>query len=333
MDPLFHPDVEREIFEFSAYADPKTMPFTLILVAKHVQQWIEPLIYRHIDLYHKTSAVIPAILAISNARGPNFLTNAVRSISFENLDHNEMPTENLTKLINACPRVKYLGLCGNPFYQGNEKPDLQESIANLEGLTLLGVPFADCFICLTKTRASLGKTSPWSLTHLDLGADHFPPLELLDTDALPCLTHVAFGPFASGYRQFLSSSIPRILEFIESRRHHLFCVWLTGRAWKGTELMDLQYKEAYRRFFVVQSHFPSADEWMDNWNQMVEGVGSMWAPGLRVLERRAQGLKDEEEEDVVQFQFPDIYVGPLNVSEEDEEEEESGEDGEEEDEE
>jgi hypothetical protein len=41
----------------------------------------------------------------------------------------------------------------------------------------------------------------------------------------------------------------------------------------------------------------------------------------------------EEEEDVVQFQFPDIYVGPLNVSEEDEEEEESGEDGEEEDEE
>ncbi|KAH8828816.1 hypothetical protein DL96DRAFT_1595661 [Flagelloscypha sp. PMI_526] len=295
MDPLFHPDIEREIFEFSAYADSKTMPFTLILVAKHVQQWIEPLIYRHIDLYHKTSEVIPDILAIGEARGGDFLANAVRSISFENLDHNKTPAEMLTKLIDACPRVNYLGLCGNPFYPGSEQPELQESIAKLEELTHIGLPFSDCYFSLITSRGKLDKTTPWCLTHVDLGTHRFPPLKLLDIETLPYLTHVAFGPFPFGYGVLMLPTIPNILEFIEARGHQLRCFWLTGIEWNETELMKLQHENAYRHFLVVQLTAPSDDECMANWNAMVGGTGSLWGPALKVLERRAQGLNDEQE--------------------------------------
>ncbi|KAH8828815.1 hypothetical protein DL96DRAFT_1595656 [Flagelloscypha sp. PMI_526] len=144
------------------------------------------------------------------------------------------------------------------------------------------------------TRNNLGKTSPWSFTHLDLGSHSFPSLELLNADNLPGLTHLAFGPFTSGYSQFLSQIIPRVSEFIEARRHHLVCIWLTGKLWKGTELSKLQYEENYRHFLVVQFNFPTVRKWWGNWNDMVEGTGSLWAPGLRVLERRAQGLKDSK---------------------------------------
>ncbi|KAH8828766.1 hypothetical protein DL96DRAFT_1016163 [Flagelloscypha sp. PMI_526] len=295
MDPLFLPDIEREIFEFSAYADPKTMPFILILVAKHVQRWIEPLIYRHIDLYNKTSEVIPDILAMSRARGPNFLANAVRSISLENVPYSKTPTENLVKLLNACPSVKYLGICGGPFYPGAEIPDLQESIVKLERVTHLALPRADSFGCLVSSRASLGKPIPWNITHLDLGSRHFPRIGLLDDTVLPCLTHLAFGPFPEVFSFSGPHSIPAIRKVLDSRRHDLQCAWLTGKAWRETELMNLQDEEEYRRFLVVELTYPTSDEWMDNWNEMVEGTGCLWAPALKVLQKRAQGAGDGED--------------------------------------
>ncbi|KAJ7241564.1 hypothetical protein C8J57DRAFT_1477695 [Mycena rebaudengoi] len=43
--PSFPLELEREIFEIAATRHPETMP-TLLLVAQHVLQWIEPLVYR-----------------------------------------------------------------------------------------------------------------------------------------------------------------------------------------------------------------------------------------------------------------------------------------------
>ncbi|KAJ7719090.1 hypothetical protein DFH07DRAFT_316018 [Mycena maculata] len=45
MDPIFPTELEREIFELTAFLRPRWMS-TLILVAQRVRTWIEPLLYR-----------------------------------------------------------------------------------------------------------------------------------------------------------------------------------------------------------------------------------------------------------------------------------------------
>ncbi|KAH8828765.1 hypothetical protein DL96DRAFT_1595548 [Flagelloscypha sp. PMI_526] len=270
------------------------MPFVLILVAKHVQRWVEPLIYRHIDLYNKTAAVIPNILAVSKARGPDFLANAVRSMPFENRTHRKIAAENVIELVGACPKVKYMCICGGLFYSKEERPDLQESIVKLGSVTHVALPRAICFESLMSMRVRLDKPTSWNLTHLDLGSGSFPPIELLDVTTLPRLTHLAFGPDLDGFELSGPHSTSAIHNFLDSRRHQLHCVWFCGWAWQNTEFMVFQDKEKYRHFLVVQLDCPSPNEWMDNCNEMVEGIGSLWAPAIAVLQIRAQGAKGGE---------------------------------------
>ncbi|KAJ7366053.1 hypothetical protein DFH08DRAFT_162878 [Mycena albidolilacea] len=50
--PMLPPELERTIFEFSASSDLRCI-LTLLLVAKRVRTWMEPLLYRRLSVSHK----------------------------------------------------------------------------------------------------------------------------------------------------------------------------------------------------------------------------------------------------------------------------------------
>ncbi|KAJ6501849.1 hypothetical protein C8R45DRAFT_974491 [Mycena sanguinolenta] len=50
LSPTLPPDLEREVFEFAAFTNLRTIPI-LVLVAQCVRSWIEPLLYRNLSVF------------------------------------------------------------------------------------------------------------------------------------------------------------------------------------------------------------------------------------------------------------------------------------------
>ncbi|KAJ7087506.1 hypothetical protein C8R44DRAFT_820224 [Mycena epipterygia] len=78
------PELQRHIFEICALSRPVSIP-TLMLVASHVKEWVEPLLYRTITFHHMHTSMIPAftskILAKTlKSRPACFLEQAVRHV-------------------------------------------------------------------------------------------------------------------------------------------------------------------------------------------------------------------------------------------------------------
>ncbi|KAJ7087501.1 hypothetical protein C8R44DRAFT_991351 [Mycena epipterygia] len=78
------PELQRHIFEICALSRPVSIP-TLMLVASHVKEWVEPLLYRTVTFHDTHTSMIPAfsskILAKTlKARPACFFEQAVRHL-------------------------------------------------------------------------------------------------------------------------------------------------------------------------------------------------------------------------------------------------------------
>ncbi|KAJ7321089.1 hypothetical protein DFH08DRAFT_889920 [Mycena albidolilacea] len=109
-NPRVPADMEREIFEIAALARPTAIPI-LMLVAKRVKDWVEPLLYRVlvIFIYYRQEmrgfpVITPEILQrVVATQPPQFLQNHVKHLFLKDLRSSELET-----ILAACSGVTNL---------------------------------------------------------------------------------------------------------------------------------------------------------------------------------------------------------------------------------
>ncbi|KAJ7885660.1 hypothetical protein B0H14DRAFT_3856789 [Mycena olivaceomarginata] len=198
--PVLPSDLERTILEICALALPVSIP-KLMLVARRVKLWLEPLLYRTIVIFAPTIRAYPrcsreTIEELMRTRA-HFLHSSVRNLMIGNWDPN---AETAKRILSACRRVENLYLLLDETCY-SALPEL-----GARSLKRLHFNMGDLF------GPSLNSAPPFihpifsQITHLEL----FHPSQNPDWSGLallPCLTHLAFdglGPLAS-YLQILQT--------------------------------------------------------------------------------------------------------------------------------
>ncbi|KAJ7446006.1 hypothetical protein B0H11DRAFT_2290741 [Mycena galericulata] len=98
--PFLPPELEREIFELSAYLHPESAP-KLLLVAPRVLTWIEPLIYRVICIEEDNAPVLHAL----RFKPPQFLDKNVQHLLLDSVTDDAVE-----EILSACTRIRSLKL-------------------------------------------------------------------------------------------------------------------------------------------------------------------------------------------------------------------------------
>ncbi|KAJ7044395.1 hypothetical protein C8F04DRAFT_942311 [Mycena alexandri] len=153
----FHEDLERLIFELAALSRPLWIP-TLMLVARRVKYWVEPLLYRVVFVaserqIHKLRAYgFPAIttdLAAIVHKPPQFFANAVHSLNFDHIP----AISHFVISLGACTGLTKLVLSVSPGPQGLHALSRLNHLRRLElvadGIDLLDEDPVPVFPCLT----------------------------------------------------------------------------------------------------------------------------------------------------------------------------------------
>ncbi|KAJ7061740.1 hypothetical protein C8F01DRAFT_1369212 [Mycena amicta] len=102
-EPRLPPELEQEVFATAALLDQDSIP-TLLLVAHRVRVWIEPYLYRSLDLSILTAR--QALLDLSSAKPPSFLASAVRHVIFKI----EEDSERHKRALRLCTGITHLAV-------------------------------------------------------------------------------------------------------------------------------------------------------------------------------------------------------------------------------
>ncbi|KAJ7635691.1 hypothetical protein DFH06DRAFT_1220217 [Mycena polygramma] len=179
--PVFPAELEREIFETTAVMHPGQIP-ALLLVARRVLLWIEPLGYTIIRVTATTSDMLDALRKRMTSKPPIFF-HAVRHIMLEWTDI--LSSEDIHRLLNLCSRVTSLVIQ----YRYSD-PDLLPVLAHLH-LKRLAVHPQRLF-----GAGTIDFKHPLfhSITHLTLLVAEGVPDALRNIPKLPALTHLSLSP-------------------------------------------------------------------------------------------------------------------------------------------
>ncbi|KAF7341305.1 hypothetical protein MVEN_01866800 [Mycena venus] len=198
-EPCLPPDLERTIFELAALL--RTNPIlSLMLVARRVKHWLEPLLYRVIfvsswwtagDLHGFRSIPGGVLLSTISTKSQLFFESSVSHIFLEGGGSGlELEPSDVETILAACPRVTNLVFCG---FSTGQYRELFSGFQCLRRLTIdVGALFAADTIDFT---APLFR----SLTHLEM-LDSFwghMPTDIGACLALaPALTHFSCVPIS-----------------------------------------------------------------------------------------------------------------------------------------
>ncbi|KAJ7757570.1 hypothetical protein B0H16DRAFT_1416630 [Mycena metata] len=191
-DPVLPAELERSVFEFSAWQNPETI-FTLILVAKRVCIWIEP------ELYHMVAFRKPRSFLMLQSKPAEFLRRHVRGVAIPgNISHVD-----IERILSKCTGVYDLTLSMEPHWNyAMPRPKLLPRLCTLTNLQRLSTNlFALCggrghggFDAQFRMPSS--EELPFaSLTHLDIFG--LVPNQLWPVfGMLPQLTHLSLNDTA-----------------------------------------------------------------------------------------------------------------------------------------
>ncbi|KAJ7473692.1 hypothetical protein B0H11DRAFT_1340732 [Mycena galericulata] len=120
-DPLLPPEIEKRIFEVAALSSPKSVP-ALLLVARRVKIWIEPVLFHVLSLYGpgrtgKTPNCqlfqYPILSQLFESRPPSFFHDHVRHVQFTAAQTPDI----ICKVLSLCDATNSLSatcLAGSP---------------------------------------------------------------------------------------------------------------------------------------------------------------------------------------------------------------------------
>ncbi|KAJ7502512.1 hypothetical protein B0H11DRAFT_1988849 [Mycena galericulata] len=254
-------ELEREIFELTAYAHPKCAP-QLALVARYVQTWIEAVIYETIvlggrsnkpDLFWRTFSSRPAAFFAKNVRALHLTTGVSYSSA--------------RKIITVCTNLSSLTCWANPLASREEfrallSPNLRRLSISASTLWFPNGPTA------------LDLTHPIfaSLTHLEVvnPPSWFDWTPLLG-GALPRLTHIAFGDLDSSHTASMIPFFTAALASDEPRIEMLIAVSRSEHFLHALELAELKDS----RFICLPSyHHPFSPT--EYWDGVVRRELQFW---------------------------------------------------------
>ncbi|KAF7365745.1 hypothetical protein MVEN_00448300 [Mycena venus] len=198
LSPTLPPELESQIFEIYALSRPRSIP-RLMLVAKRVKEWMEPLLYRTMAVgSERPIAGFPSysgdiVMATIRDKPPSFFFSAVRNLATMNFN-----TYDVEAVLAACSGVENLWL-----------PGLKEAWMPLIAALPLKRLCTDCYPIL---RALPPTHQVFSrLTHLELEDLITDPEDCnalaTPLSSLPRLTHLSFS---------LSGLIPLCPRMLES---------------------------------------------------------------------------------------------------------------------
>ncbi|KAJ7634398.1 hypothetical protein FB45DRAFT_1056452 [Roridomyces roridus] len=185
-EPRLPTDIEREVFETVALIFPSMIP-TLLLVARRVLIWTEPLLYRVLGDPRGQSykSLATALLATSRSKPPSFLHKSVRHLFLDM--SSEWTDEEALQVLRLCTGL--VNLLALPPY------------SNPRLLPILGVlhlrRLSTSLETLFGNRAEIDLRHPLfsSLTHLDIFDEGIASnsLHVQGLCALPALTHLCLN--------------------------------------------------------------------------------------------------------------------------------------------
>ncbi|KAJ6544519.1 hypothetical protein B0H19DRAFT_1267780 [Mycena capillaripes] len=201
-DPRLPPELECMIFEMAARARTSGIP-NLILVARRVKHWVEPLLYRVLFLpmhwaadpeeMHDVPAIPVEILMNAIAdKPPSFFSSAVTHILVD-YDRERLPESTVNTIIAACPQVTNL-------FDRSASSVGAGVLEGLQCLHRLVIDTDEVGNILLNFRAPVLR----NVTHLELldewGDPDDPELGTRLSESLrliPHLSHVAFNTFVN----------------------------------------------------------------------------------------------------------------------------------------
>ncbi|KAJ7499949.1 hypothetical protein FB451DRAFT_1207059 [Mycena latifolia] len=269
MEPRLPIDLEREIFELAAVSQPRSIPI-LILVARRIKAWLEPLIYRvlsitNLDRIEEGTMRITkrACLKMLDAKPAPFFHGHVRHVSLTN------PEATLEESVHILS--KFTGAVGLALFQIALTPIFLPPITAMP-LERFAV---DLELLFGKSGVDFGHTLFSRLTHLDM-FDSTP----LDAWAvafgqLPHLTHLSVWP---GKPAFFRGVLQH-------------CAQLEVLALVFTDQYGLQEGLEEYRFFGddPRSVLMSVDDFLNDWEVGARGGEDFWVRAERFIEKRRAG--------------------------------------------
>ncbi|KAJ7938442.1 hypothetical protein B0H13DRAFT_2648817 [Mycena leptocephala] len=185
--PIFPVELEREIFEMTAYSRPLSIP-TLMLVTSRVKLWVEPLLYQIIASDGPDSTTVaghpnlrwPTVVVLMQSKPPSFFHNSIRHLLLC-----DVQVKQSEFLLNNCHRVENLFILSR---------QLASSLSAIGSL-----PLKRLYCHLTKLFGSAVQIDFThrifsQITHLQL-FDYVDSVDIWSGLALiPHLTHIALFP-------------------------------------------------------------------------------------------------------------------------------------------
>ncbi|KAJ7851074.1 hypothetical protein B0H14DRAFT_2571075 [Mycena olivaceomarginata] len=105
-EPILPPELEREVFEMTAFIHPGTIP-TLLRVAKRVLIWIQPFLYRVIRT-NGNRHMSPALLRAIATKPQKFFHDAVRHIAFVSYSPS-ISVDEVKQILGVCTGILSFG--------------------------------------------------------------------------------------------------------------------------------------------------------------------------------------------------------------------------------
>ncbi|KAJ7617077.1 hypothetical protein FB45DRAFT_222350 [Roridomyces roridus] len=255
-------DVERETFEWTAIAYPRSIP-ALLRVARRVRVWVEPYLYRAVKVApHPPYTIIEQDIVhpTPNSKSLNFYRQAVRHLYI--LD---APAAEVLRVCTHIQTIASFGLVA----------ELIPVLACMKDLCQLSLSLRELFDGTVPSCLPMHSHCFRTITHLDLhdviDDDDSNILQLLPT--LPVLTHLC-----------LCDQVPPVRKLLAECKHLRILVnpWDESSAEQAQELAKEPRTQDDR--FVVTVYEDINGEWEAN----VRGW-TVWAAADDFVERKRRG--------------------------------------------
>ncbi|KAJ7828976.1 hypothetical protein B0H13DRAFT_2116563 [Mycena leptocephala] len=275
MDPRLPPELEHKIFEISALVHPGMVP-TLLRVARRVQIWIEPLLYRLIWFDHPPNdprqiAETNAVLAAMESKATSVFRE-VRNLFLKCSSGG--PAEKGCSLLRLCPNVVKLFLSPS---SSSAEPQLVTVLGGMH-ICKLSVWLPNLFGA-ESLATGIDFTHPLfiSITHLhilnriEMENEIYPGLT-----GLPALTHLALN------QTVLWDALRKVLYGCK-KLAVLVNLWPMFRSFRGREFSEKTPFSDTR--FVVTAY---TDLWRE-WRAGAEGGMDFWTAANGFIARKQRG--------------------------------------------